>query len=80
MTLSSRFSLTLKAKTLKQTKPDAEDLSESSKTTKDDAKGKAGGAPTADELQKQVAFLELTDWKIRANMGLERGLDLIYRN
>lgn len=30
--------------------------------------------PSADELKRQVAFLELTDKKIRANMGGERKL------
>ncbi|OQR67147.1 hypothetical protein BIW11_13694 [Tropilaelaps mercedesae] len=43
---------------------------ETARALREEARSK--GAPSADELQRQVAFLELTDKKIRANMGGER--------
>ncbi|XP_022708700.1 hepatoma-derived growth factor-related protein 2-like [Varroa jacobsoni] len=64
----------VQARSLKQdgrtSKSSSEDTTEPAKTLREESK--ARGAPSADELKKQVAFLELTDKKIRANMGGER--------
>lgn len=61
-------------------KGSSEDTTEPAKTLREESK--ARGAPSADELKKQVAFLELTDKKIRANMGGERkcNIDMLDAN